>query len=121
MFECCLSLQGSFDDFTESSAMLLFALKRRRFYMSESDQEFSSTAGLMLDGEEPPSTTFCIPQSSTGEVKLSFAGDVIGGFLEYLTNTRACMQARTVTHTHIYIYFFMRIIAVNQVCSHSQL
>ena len=78
MFECCLSPQGSFDDFTESSAMLLFALKRRRFYMSESDQEFSSTAGLMLDGEEPPSTTFCIPQSSTGGVKLSFAGDVIG-------------------------------------------
>jgi len=48
--------------------------------MSVSDQEFSSKAGLMLDGEEPPSTTFCIPQSSTGEVKLSFAGDVIGNF-----------------------------------------
>ena len=78
VFTCCLFLQGSFDDFTESSALLLFALKRRRFYMSQSDQEFSSTAGLMLDGEEPPSTTFCLPQSSTGEVKLSFAGDVIG-------------------------------------------
>ena len=32
-----------------------------------------------MDGEEPPSITFCLPQSSTGEVKLSsFAGDVIG-------------------------------------------
>ena len=47
---CCLSLKGSFDDFTELSAMLLFTLKCCRFYMSESDQEFSSTAGLMLDG-----------------------------------------------------------------------
>ena len=55
--------------------MLLFASKRSRFYMSESNQESSSTAGLMLDGEEPPSTIFCIPQY---EVKLSFAGDVIG-------------------------------------------
>jgi len=58
--------------------MLLFTLKRCRFCISESDQEFSYTAGLMLDGEEPPSTTFCIPQYSTGEVKLFFAGDVIG-------------------------------------------
>ena len=58
--------------------MLLFTLKRCRFYVSESDQEFSSTAGLMLDGEEPPSTTFCIAQYSTGKVKLFFAGDVIG-------------------------------------------
>ena len=46
--------------------------------MSQSDQEFSSTAGIMLDREEPPSTTFCLPQSFSGEVKLSFAGDVIG-------------------------------------------
>ena len=82
LFACCLFLQGSFDDFTESSVMLLFALRRRRYYMSASHQEFSSTASLMLDGEEPPSTTFCIPpQPSTGEVKLSFAGDIIGEFL----------------------------------------
>jgi len=73
--------------------MLLFALKRRRFYMSVSDQEFSSTAGLMLDGEEPPSTTFCIPQSSTGEVKLSFAGDIIGGFLVLPMHGEVCVHA----------------------------
>ena len=63
VFTFYLFLQGSFDDFTQSSALLLFALKCCRFYMymSQSDQEFSSTAGLMLDGEEPPSTTFCLP------------------------------------------------------------
>ena len=70
---------GFFDVFTESSALLLFALKRRRFYMSQSNHKLSSTAGLMLDGEGPPSTTFCLPQSSTGEVKLSFGGDVTDG------------------------------------------
>ncbi|XP_065905319.1 AMP deaminase 2-like isoform X3 [Dysidea avara] len=59
--------------------MLLFALRHRRYYMSASHQEFSSTVSLMLDEEEPPSTTFYVPpQSSTGEVKLSFAGDIIG-------------------------------------------
>ncbi|XP_065905630.1 AMP deaminase 1-like isoform X1 [Dysidea avara] len=50
--------------------MSLFALRHCRYYMSASHQEFSSTASLMLDGKEPPSTT--------SEVKLSFAGDVIG-------------------------------------------
>ena len=41
----------------------------------------------MLDGMEPPSTTFCVsPQSSTGEVKLSVAGDIIGEFLEHCTH-----------------------------------
>ena len=70
--------------------MLLFALRRRRYYMTASNQEFSSTAGLMLDGKETSSTTFCIPQSCTGEVKLSFAGDVIGEFLEYCTYVDVC-------------------------------
>ena len=43
---------------------------------------FSSTASLMLDGKEPPSTT--------SEVKLSFAGDVIGEFLEYCVHVGVC-------------------------------
>ena len=70
-------VQSSFDDFTESAAMLLFALKRRRLYLSESLQEFNSTTALMLDGMEPPSAVFCTPQHSTS-TKLSFTGDPIG-------------------------------------------
>ena len=50
--------------------------------MSASHQEFNSTASLMLDGKEPPSTT--------SEVKLSFAGDVIGEFLEYCIHVGVC-------------------------------
>ena len=71
------SLQSSFDDFTESAAMLLFALKRRRLYLSESSQEFNNTTALMLDGMEPPSATFCAPQYSAN-TRLTFAGDPIG-------------------------------------------
>ena len=75
---------GPFDYLTESSVMLLFALRRCRYYMSASHQEFSSTASLILDG---PSKILCIPpQSSTVEVKLSFAGNIIGEFLEYCTH-----------------------------------
>ena len=70
-------IQSSFDDFTESAAMLLFALKRRRLYLHESSQEFNNTAALMLDGVEPPSATFCSSQYS-GSTKLSIAGDPIG-------------------------------------------
>ena len=61
--------------------MLLFALKRRRVYLSESSQEFNSTTGLMLDNKEPPSTTFCVSQSSA-DMKLSIAGDPIGMYLD---------------------------------------
>ena len=60
--------------------MLLFALKRRRLYLSESSQQFSSTTGLMLDGMEPPSTTFCVSQSS-GDIKLSITGDPLGMYV----------------------------------------
>lgn len=70
-------VQSSFDDFTESAAMLLFALKRRRLYLSESSQEFNSTTALMLDGMEPPSAAFCTPQYSAN-TRLTFAGDPIG-------------------------------------------
>ena len=73
----CIHVQSSFDDFTESAAMLLFALKRRRLYLNESSQQFNNTTGLMLDDKEPPSTTFCISQSSA-DTKLSIAGDTIG-------------------------------------------
>ena len=62
--------------------MSLFALRHCRYYMSVSHQEFNSTASLMLDGKEPPSTT--------SEVKLSFAGDVIGEFLEYCIHVGVC-------------------------------
>jgi len=54
--------------------MLLFALKRRRLYLSESCQQFNNTAALMLDGKEPPSTAFCL----SPDTKLSIAGDPIG-------------------------------------------
>ena len=65
------------DDFAESAAMLVYAMKRRRCYLTESSQQFNSTAGLMLDGNEPPSTHFCIPQVDSN-CKMSFAGDPIG-------------------------------------------
>ena len=59
--------------------MLLFALKRRRIYLSESLQQFNNTAALMLDRMEPPSASFCVSQlSSADDMKLSIAGDVIG-------------------------------------------
>ena len=61
--------------------MLLFALKRRRLYLRESSQQYNSTTGLMLDDKEPPSTTFCISQSSA-DMKLSIAGDPIGMHLD---------------------------------------
>ena len=68
--------------------MLLFALKRRRLYLSESSQEFNSTTGLMLDDKEPPSATFCVSQSST-DMKLSIAGDPIGMYLDVvIINTK---------------------------------
>ena len=57
--------------------MLLYALKCRRLYLSESSQEFNNTAGLMLDGKEPPSTVFCLPKANQ-DFKMSFAGDPIG-------------------------------------------
>ena len=57
--------------------MLVYALKRRRFYMAESCQQFNSTTGIMLDGNEPPSTHFCIPQADPN-CTMSFAGDPIG-------------------------------------------
>ena len=57
--------------------MLLFALKRRRLYLTESFQQFNKTTAQMLDGVEPPSATFCISHS-TANTKLSVAGDPIG-------------------------------------------
>lgn len=60
--------------------MMLFALKRRRLYLRESSQQFNNTTGLMLDDKQPPSTSFCISQSST-DMKLSIAGDPIGMYL----------------------------------------
>ena len=44
--------------------------------MDLSKQEFCSTTGVMLDRELPPSSVFCVPESSEGALYTS-AGDVI--------------------------------------------
>lgn len=48
----------------------------RRRYMDLSKQEFYSTTAVMLDSELPPSSQFCVPESSEGAFYTS-AGDVI--------------------------------------------
>ena len=77
----------------ESTAMLVYAMKRHRCYFIESSQQFNSTAGLMLDGNEPPSTHFCIPQVDSN-CKMSFAGDPIGVCLCVLCVFVCCVCVR---------------------------
>ena len=75
--------------------MLVYAMKRRWCYLIESSQQFYNTAGLMLDGNEPPSTHFCIPQVDSN-CKMSFAGDPIGMCVCVCVRVcaNACVHAR---------------------------
>ena len=88
--------------------MLLYALRSRRLYLSESSQEFNSTAGLMLDGQEPPSTMFCIPQDNP-DFRLSFAGDPVGMCVCVCVCVCVCAFACVCAcvHAHIaYVYLW---------------
>lgn len=63
-------------EYDEARQLILGALTMRRRYMDLSKQEFCSTTGVMLDRELPPSSMFCVPESSEGALYTS-AGDVI--------------------------------------------
>ena len=63
-------------EYDEARQLILGALKMRRRYMEISAQNFYSTTAIMLDRELPPSSDFCVAESSKG-VSFTSAGDVI--------------------------------------------
>lgn len=67
-------------EYDEARQLILGALRMRRKYMELSQQHFYSTTTLLLDGELPPSSDFCIPQNVEG-VSFTTAGDVISSEL----------------------------------------
>ena len=51
----------------------------RQKHMESSLQEFCMTTTMMLNGELPPSSMFCVPDSLQGTRRFTPAGDVIAG------------------------------------------
>ena len=65
-------------DFVESNKLLIAALDIRRKYMKIGSMSFCKTTGNVMDGNPPPSSVFCIPDTS-GKIYLTKNGDILPG------------------------------------------
>ena len=63
-------------DFVESNKLLIAALDIRRKYMKIGSMSFCKTTGNVMDGNPPPSSVFCIPDTS-GKIYLTKNGDIL--------------------------------------------
>ena len=65
-------------DFVESNTLLIAALDIRRKYMKIGSMPFCKTTAQVMDGNPPPSSIFCVPDTS-GKIYLTKMGDVLPG------------------------------------------